>query len=188
MAARSGSGRRRAAAVRVSIRASEQEVALGHRQHGRRLLGRRARRRCAPRTCRGRSRCRAARRSRGRSALLSCRVSATGTSGRRTAEPVGQPVVERRLGDPRHRQRRRATAGAAPNIGRGSMRLRRRDRGVGVAHLAQAIIPPLSTTCGRTPKNAGSHSTRSASLPTSTEPTSPSRPWVIAGQIVYLAT
>ena len=30
---------------------------------------------------------------------------------------------------------------------------------------AHAIIPPLITRCGRTPKNAGSHSTRSASLP-----------------------
>ena len=48
--------------------------------------------------------------------------------------------------------------------------------------------PPFSTTWGRTPKNRGSHSTRSASLPTSTEPTSPSRPWATAGQIVYLAT
>ena len=54
--------------------------------------------------------------------------------------------------------------------------------------VAQAIIPPLMTAWGRTPKKAGSHKTRSASLPTSTEPTSRASPWVIAGQIVYLAT
>src|SRR4051794_17671056 len=49
-------------------------------------------------------------------------------------------------------------------------------------------MPPLSTTCGRTPNVFGSHSTRSASLPGSTDPTSPSMPWATAGQIVYLAT
>ncbi len=38
------------------------------------------------------------------------------------------------------------------------------------------------------PKNFGSHSTRSASLPTSTEPTSCSIPCEIAGLIVYFAT
>ena len=53
---------------------------------------------------------------------------------------------------------------------------------------AQATNPPLSTACGRTPKNAGCHSTRSASLPGSTEPTWASSPCAIAGQIVYLAT
>ena len=49
-------------------------------------------------------------------------------------------------------------------------------------------MPPLTTTLGRTPKNAGSQSTRSASLPVSTEPTSWSSPCAMAGQIVYLAT
>jgi hypothetical protein len=49
-------------------------------------------------------------------------------------------------------------------------------------------VPPFTTTCGRTPKKRGSHSTRSASFPTSTEPTSPSIPCATAGQIVYLAT
>ena len=81
-----------------------------------------------------------------------------------------------------------AAAGAAPNIGRGST-----GCGVGIDALASpiaahAIMPPLITACGRTPKNAGSHSTRSASLPTSTEPISWSRPCAIAGQIVYFAT
>ena len=52
-------------------------------------------------------------------------------------------------------------------------RLRRRDRGVGVAHRRrQAIMPPLITSSGFTPKKAGFHSTRSASLPVSIEPTS----------------
>ena len=40
---------------------------------------------------------------------------------------------------------------------------------------------------GLTPKKAGFHSTRSASLPTSTEPTHGEMPWVIAGLMVYLA-
>ena len=53
---------------------------------------------------------------------------------------------------------------------------------------AHAANPPFSTMCGRTPKNFGSHSTRSASLPTSTEPTSSSMPCAMAGLIVYLAT
>ena len=50
---------------------------------------------------------------------------------------------------------------------------------------AQATKPPLMTTCGRTPKNAGFHSTRSASLPGSTEPIWPSSPCAIAGPIVF---
>lgn len=53
---------------------------------------------------------------------------------------------------------------------------------------AYAIWPPLMTVCGLTPKNAGSHSTRSASLPVSTEPISRSSPWATAGLMVYLAT
>ena len=81
-----------------------------------------------------------------------------------------------------------AASGAAPNMGRGRL-----GWGVGIEALAspiwaQATMPPFSTTEARTAKKAGSHSTRSASLPTSTEPTSLARPWVTAGQIVYLAT
>ena len=49
-------------------------------------------------------------------------------------------------------------------------------------------MPPFSTSNGLTPKNAGFHSTRSAHLPTSTEPTSCAMPCVIAGLIVYFAT
>ncbi len=83
---------------------------------------------------------------------------------------------------------RAATSGEAPNIGRGST-----GCGVGMEAFAspiaaQAMTPPLSTAWLRTPKNAGSQRTRSASLPTSTEPTSPSMPCATAGQIVYLAT
>lgn len=81
-----------------------------------------------------------------------------------------------------------AAAGAAPNIGRGST-----GCGVGMDAFASpiaahTIMPPLTTACGRTPKNAGSHNTRSASLPTSTEPISPSSPCATAGQMVYFAT
>ena len=52
---------------------------------------------------------------------------------------------------------------------------------------AYTIAPPLITTSGRQPKNFGSHRTRSASLPGSTDPTSWSMPWAMAGLIVYLA-
>ena len=52
---------------------------------------------------------------------------------------------------------------------------------------AAAIMPPLMISAGFTPKKAGFHSTRSASLPTSTEPTSCAMPWAMAGLIVYLA-
>src|SRR5690349_413924 len=80
------------------------------------------------------------------------------------------------------------TAPYAPNIGRGSI-----GCGVGIEALASpicadAIMPPLITRAGRTPKNAGSQSTRSASLPGSTEPICWAMPWATAGQIVYLAT
>ena len=53
---------------------------------------------------------------------------------------------------------------------------------------AAAMKPPLSTRLGLTPKKAGFHSTRSAHLPTSTEPTSCARPLASAGLMVYLAT
>ena len=66
-------------------------------------------------------------------------------------------------------------------------RLRRGNRRVGVAHLRPAMKPPLITISGLTPKNAGFHSTRSASLPTSTDPTSCAMPCVMAGLIVYFA-
>ena len=76
----------------------------------------------------------------------------------------------------------------APNIG-----LPHTGSGVGMEALASPIAanamkPPLITNCGCTPKNAGRHSVRSASLPTSTEPISALTPWATAGQIVYLAT
>ena len=53
---------------------------------------------------------------------------------------------------------------------------------------AHAIRPPFTTSSGLTPKNAGFQSTRSASLPGSTEPTCSAIPFAIAGLIVYLAT
>ena len=53
---------------------------------------------------------------------------------------------------------------------------------------AQMMVPAFSTKSGFTPKNIGDHSTRSASLPGSTEPTSCDKPCAMAGLIVYLAT
>src|SRR5262245_36066759 len=75
-----------------------------------------------------------------------------------------------------------------PNIGR-----YRTGSGVGMDALgspmaAVTMKPLLMTNSGLTPKKAGFHTTRSASLPASTEPTSAAMPWEIAGLIVYFAT
>ena len=76
----------------------------------------------------------------------------------------------------------------APNIGR-------MDTGCGVGMdalgspiWAQAMNPPLSTSSGLAPNSPGRHRTRSASLPTSTEPTRWAMPCAMAGFTVYLAT
>jgi len=66
--------------------------------------------------------------------------------------------------------------------------LRRRNRRIRIAIAAAAIVPPLRMSDGLTPKNAGFHSTRSASLPGSTDPTTSLIPCAIAGLIVYFAT
>ncbi len=52
---------------------------------------------------------------------------------------------------------------------------------------AAAIMPPFKIILGLTPKNAGFHKTKSASLPIEIEPTICDMPWVIAGLMVYLA-
>src|SRR5262249_45735171 len=90
-----------------------------------------------------------------------------------------------------------ALDGGVVEIGRGCSR-GRGDVGssvLGVGMLAWgppmaalAMLPPLRMRLGLTPKNAGRHSTRSASLPTSTEPTTWAMPCVRAGLMVYLAT
>ncbi len=123
----------------------------------------------------------------GRSALPTPRQSRTPTRGRsrpsRSASPSSIAA-----GATHATLVWAAVRGAAPNIGRGST-----GCGVGMEALASpicahAIMPPLTTTSGFTPKNLGSHRTRSASFPTSTDPTSASRPWAMAAAIVYLAT
>ena len=53
--------------------------------------------------------------------------------------------------------------------------------------LAQAIMPPLRINSGFTPKKAGFHKTKSANLPTSTEPIMCDIPCAMAGLMVYLA-
>ena len=52
----------------------------------------------------------------------------------------------------------------------------------------QAMNPPLITSSGRAPNSAGRQSTRSATFPGSTEPTSCAIPCEMAGLIVYFAT
>jgi hypothetical protein len=93
------------------------------------------------------------------------------TTNRADAEPVARPSSSA-AGVTNAASLAAGARPTAPNIGRGST-----GCGVGIDAFASpicahAIMPPLSTRCGRTPKNAGSHSTRSASLPGSTEPTS----------------
>jgi hypothetical protein len=51
-----------------------------------------------------------------------------------------------------------------------------------------AMLPPINTISGFTPKKAGDHSTRSARLPTSIEPISCEMPCAMAGLMVYFAT
>ena len=65
--------------------------------------------------------------------------------------------------------------------------------GVGMEALGSPMAastkkPPLTTRSGLTPKKAGFQITRSASFPTSTDPTSEEMPCVMAGLMVYLAT
>ncbi len=54
--------------------------------------------------------------------------------------------------------------------------------------MAQATMPLLTTCDGLLPNQAGSHSTRSASLPGSMLPTMCDMPWAMAGLMVYLLT
>ena len=121
------------------------------------------------------------------SAFVSRRVSATATISDSRPSAVSPP--ERAAsGDTNVIELRAARRPPPANIG-----APKTGWGVGIDAFgspigAHAIAPPLITRRGRIAKNAGSHSTRSASLPTSTEPTCASMPCVTAGQIVYFAT
>ena len=121
------------------------------------------------------------------SALPTSRVGVTADQLAARARARGQPG---RRGPPaRRRSPRRSAPSAAVQRRPHQHRLRGRDRRVRVAQRAPTTMPPpLITTLGRTPKNRGSQSTRSASLPDSTEPISWSMPCAIAGLIVYFAT
>ena len=124
---------------------------------------------------------------RGRSDFVSARVSATGSSRRRSRRRSARPSSSA-AGATKLTERSGAAPASAANC-----RRPKTGWGVGIDALAspigaQAIAPPFSTRRGRMPKKAGSQSTRSASLPTATEPTSASMPCATAGQIVYFAT
>ena len=98
-------------------------------------------------------------------------------------------LCSRRLRHEHHRRRRaapcrrrRTSAGSAPAAASGS---RRWDR----PSARRRSMPPLMISRGLTPKNAGDHSTRSASLPFSIEPMCLRRRRARSpGLIVYLAT
>ena len=167
---------------------SEQEVALGHRQHASPA----ARSTSSPsmRTANvsGSTAMSGSASFSGRSALA--KLSRVGDRHEPSAhsEPVGQPVVERRLGDPRHRQRR-CHRRRRPEHRAGQLRLRRRDRGVGVAHRGPGDHPALERRdAGARRRTPGPTARgRRACRPRPSRPR-PARPCVIAGQIVYLAT
>ena len=110
---------------------------------------------------------RAARRSAAGRALPSrADVGDRRRAARSTAEPFGEPVLERGRRDERARWSRRRGAAARAEHRAREHRLRRGDRRVGVAHRApRRSCRPSTRRAARTPKNAGSHNTRSASLP-----------------------
>ena len=153
-----------------NCRTSEQKIPLRQRQHVRRL----ARQQLAVGAhlvgLGVRPRSSAARRSAPDRACRCVRQPRTATGGR--ASPSSAPPSMPGLADEMHAARVRAPRRSAPNIGRAIT-----GCGVGIDALPSPIIapamkPPLMTSSGLTPKNAGFHSTRSASLPTSIEPTS----------------
>ncbi len=113
------------------------------------------------------------------------RVPRTATRRRRVGHPV-VALVDGGLGDERHRE-----VG-----GGGAVRpeLRSQHEGfagvggrVGVADHAVGREAGLEQSCGLAPKYSGRHSTMSASLPASIEPTSCARPCAMAGLMVSLA-
>ena len=114
------------------------------------------------------------------------RVFSTGTQ-RRSSPSLRGTSASRAAWERKVRQLGARALPKAANIGRPWT-----GPGVGIEALAspiwaQTIEPPLITSSGLTPKKPGFQSTRSASLPTSTEPTWLSNPWAIAGLIVTLA-
>ena len=118
--------------------------------------------------------------------LAHLRTFFTATSGlaspRLPSEPLASAACETKVTAVFAGRRRscRTSAGSAPAGGR--------DRGVGVAHRRRRDHPALDDEAGLDAEEGRRHSTRSASLPTSTEPTSWAMPWVMAGLMVYLAT
>jgi hypothetical protein len=98
----------------------------------------------------------------------------------------GERCARGGLGCEHHRDLGGSRAAAA-ELRSEHQRLRGVDHGVRVPGGSQAGTPALSTRYGFAAKNAGSQSTTSASLPTSSEPTSCASPCAIAGLMVSLA-
>ena len=152
---------------------SEQEIALRHRQDVGRLAGQQLAVGAGPRRSRDRPRSSGVASlwimsflpmpPRAFSTATSCRCDAELLADARRRAPPADTKVTRcsatRLG-----RRRRTSAGNAPAAASGSRRW-------GRPSARRRSMPPLSTRSGFTPKKAGVHSTRSASLPASTEPT-----------------
>ena len=104
-----------------------------------------------------------------------------------SAEPerLGEPGVE---GRGRHEGHREVGTVASADSAAASAPAGGRDRRVRVAERAPTDRAALDDRRGPDPEERGSHSTRSASLPGSTEPTSWAMPCATAGLIVYFAT
>lgn len=107
-----------------------------------------------------------------------CEDEASQRAGRRLAEP---------LEGGRTHCVRIAHLGAAYLLRFSSPSANNTDEERGRRTFAHAITPPLTTMLGLTPKYAGCHRTRSASLPTLTSPITCDMPCTMAGLIVYLA-
>ena len=181
-------GRPRSGIVARVTAPSAEEVELVERDRLGRRRRWRARRRPSPRRSRGSTSMCGVPPLRTMSRLVSVRVPNTGMTWRRRSEPLGDPGVVAGAGHERDaglrrgpRRTRRTSAGRSPAAGSAATRS-------GRPCSAQMIRPPLMTIFGLAPKNAGSHSTRSAILPGSIEPRTCEMPWVIAGLIVTLAT
>ena len=147
---------------------SEQEIALRHRQR-RRGSQVSARRQRTPRTSAGSTSIARRRRVRHHVALAQARACCA--RPRRAFLQAQARAARRRPARRPTRTSRRAARARRANIGRYSTGSASGSTHSGRPSPRRRSCPPFSTSSGFTPKKAGFHSTRSASLPASMEPT-----------------
>src|SRR4051812_11142152 len=121
------------------------------------------------------------------SAFVTVRVFDTGDSV--FCSPIRAPISDENAApDTNVSELFASDAPNAPNCGRECTGCGVGIDAFGSPIIALAMVPPLRISDGLTPKNIGFQMTRSAHLPTSTDPTSCAMPCVSAGLIVYFAT